>query len=144
MSPLFVYIIIKRTFRHLPETPSKVINNRVEGFLFNLIKNKQRVFVGILIAPMFLMSIMYTGILVKSLTNIAAVNNMERWLTVVRPYIEERDYYKLDSEFRMVNSRHSYQLLVSKVENHALKQSVELPELKLYGIKTANKALKRN
>ncbi|MCS6134945.1 hypothetical protein G3496_08380 [Shewanella baltica] len=142
MSPLFVYIKLKRILRHLRETPSKVINNKVEGFLFNLIKNKQRFFVGIIIAPLFLMSIIYTDLLVKSVTNISAVNNMERWLTVVRPYIEERDYYKLESEFRMVNSRLSYQLLVNKVENHALKQSVELPELKLYGIETANKAIK--
>jgi hypothetical protein len=142
-APLFVYIKLKRTLKRINdysnEVPNEPSESKVTDFLSNLAKTKQRVFISILMVPFLLLSIMYTDLLIKSVTNVTAIYNMERWLSVIRPYVKDKDYHLLVSEFRMVNSRLGFQLLVNKVESHALEQSVLLPKMQIYGIETANK-----
>jgi hypothetical protein len=143
-APFFVYIKIRRMLRHIDEESNELNNSQSISFLFGLAKTKQRLFTSIIMVPLFLISLMYTDLLIKSLTNVSAINNMERWLTVVRPYVKEKDYHLLVSEFRMINSRLSYQLLVNKIERYASEQSVLLPKMQIYGIETANKKINKD
>ena len=54
--------------------------------------------------PLTILSFVYMGTLVKVINNKFAVDDMTRWLDISRPYLEERQYFLLISEFRRVES----------------------------------------
>lgn len=97
---------------------------------------RRRLYMIIMLMPSIISSIVYTDVLVTEVTNSSAVTQMDRWLDILRPDINENEYYRLISEFRLVDDRKSYQDLVDKVQNYAINVSVKLPELAIYGIET--------
>ena len=77
---------------------------------------------------------MYIDLLIISSTNNRAVSTVERRLDIIRPFISEAKYYRLISNFRMVENRDSMQKLITEIDQIANEQKVKLPKIKLYSI----------
>lgn len=149
MLPLIMYLLarilrykIVNSVNTLSEnnTEKTVIENvPVERFMLwieAIAIKRRRLYMIIMLMPSIISSIVYTDVLVTEVTNSSAVTQMDRWLDILRPDINENEYYRLISEFRLVDDRKSYQDLVDKVQNYAINVSVKLPELAIYGIET--------
>ena len=59
---------------------------------------------------------------------------MTRWLDISRPYLEERQYFLLISEFRRVESRSDYQNLADNLRKLMKDSEIELPQLRAFGL----------
>lgn len=84
--------------------------------------------------PLTILSFVYMGTLVKVINNKFAVDDMTRWLDISRPYLEERQYFLLISEFRRVESRSDYQNLADNLRKLMKDSEIELPQLRAFGL----------
>ncbi|MCZ4241425.1 hypothetical protein [Alteromonas macleodii] len=84
--------------------------------------------------PLTILSFVYMGTLVKVINNKFAVDDMTRWLDISRPYLEERQYFLLISEFRRVESRSDYQNLADNLRKLMKESEIELPQLRAFGL----------
>lgn len=84
--------------------------------------------------PLAILSFVYMGTLVKVINNKFAVDDMTRWLDISRPYLEERQYFLLISEFRRVESRSDYQNLADNLRKLMKDSEIELPQLRAFGL----------
>lgn len=84
--------------------------------------------------PFLIMSLVATDLTLRALTSSNAIVTIETRLEIIRPYISDEDSYKLNSEFRLVNSRKKLQNLIDKIDVIASKNNLVLPATRLYGI----------
>lgn len=109
--------------------------NLLKSIFFRfIVKSKKRVYFFTLIITLP-GSILYTDILIREVTSISANNYLDRSIEIVRPFIDEKDFLLLRSEFRQVNSKEKFYNILLKINDIALENEVELPESKFYGIK---------
>lgn len=89
-----------------------------------------------LVVALFFLSFIYVEMTIRLTVNHLAINSIKWRLDVIRPYISQEYSYKLLSEFRLVDNRFKLQNLVTKIEDVGKKNNIELPEFRLYGIKS--------
>ena len=106
----------------------------------NILSDRQsRLFKVVLLVIGISIFISYVNVLIISLSNIKAVNRIEQRIMIIRPYIEEKKYHKLVSQFRLVDNRKLLQSLVNEIEIISKDNNINLPELNLYGIYSNSK-----
>lgn len=111
--------VAEKELNNVPVKPSKKYRGRIGLFLF------------LLSIPI---SIMYMDLFIKLMTHIKVNNYMETTTEIIRPYMNETDYYRLRSEYRLVNSRGDFETLVSKIDSCGKVNNLQLPESKFYGV----------
>jgi hypothetical protein len=85
-------------------------------------------------SPMLIFSFMFMHILIQFTSGISAQFQIERNLQIIRPYITETDYYKLNSDYRMVDDLSKLTSIVVRIEEVAKNNKLDLPVFTLYGI----------
>lgn len=142
LSPLLMFTYISIRFRKI-ELKFNRSNNESNGtyeiskaqkLLLEQFENHQLRFKLILIAPMFLASILFIDTFIVSTSSTKAVREVERRLEIIRPHISDITSYKLASDFRLIDNRQKLQNLVTAIDKIASDFNVILPELRLYGI----------
>jgi len=79
-------------------------------------------------------SLTYVDVFVTESSNYTAYTYVERCIEIVRPDIENAEYFVLRREFRQIDSRQKLNDLINKLHLITLDSSVKLPKCKLYGI----------
>jgi hypothetical protein len=135
--PVFYLIIFLRIYKRLKRSEVSEDDNKKIDFttklVISLMKSKKRIYVFIL-AITLPISLVYTNILIKEITNISANNYIERTLEIIRPNIEESQYILMRSEFRQIDNKEKFESLYFKIKGIALQENIKLPKSKFYGI----------
>ncbi len=130
------------------QTISLMKNERVElspleRKIGNFILEKQKYLFAAILLPMLFISILYTNSLIKEISQLRAVNYIERAIDIVRPGMTDKQYYQFRSEFRQINSRDKVANLIKGLALVAEQNHLFLPEPKLYGYSISSKAFKK-
>ena len=141
--PVFAYFMINRLYSRIDSklsanNDSSDGESKISNYIFYIFQHHRNIFKAAYIIPLILMSILYTSILIKSSSNINAINSIERRMAIVRPYFAEQKYHELVSQFRLVDSRNALQEIIDDIEVIAKNNDIDLPELNLYGIEVSD------
>lgn len=94
-----------------------------------------KILFAVMSVPIFLS---YVNMIIKLSSEYNACNIVERRLEIIRPYISDNDFYKLNSDFRLINDLQSLQRLINKTQFVAVENDLKLPEFSLYGVTLPN------
>ncbi|KPZ71199.1 hypothetical protein MTF66_34125 [Pseudoalteromonas sp. 2CM39R] len=138
--PIFYYIRFCRTWSEIEESGESKFSEpeeNNESNFFELFIEKHPMIVNIIVFfAMLTCSLMYVNLTIQLASETAAVNAIKRRLDIIRPYINENEYFKLYSEYRQIDGIFTLQRLINKTEAIAVEKKVQLPKVNLYGITT--------
>jgi len=135
-SPFFIYLTLTQLLNKIDsgmgvDRPNrKSIMRRVGSYT---ITNRRKALALILLPPL-LASVLYVEFLIKELAQMSAVRFVERDLEIIRPYVDERKYFKLRSEYRLIDGKDKLEAIIIKMNDIAEHNEVKIPEVKLFGI----------
>jgi hypothetical protein len=133
--PIFFIIKINNIIRGLELNPTEITESEhTEKSLITPILRNHRAFVNVLTIIFLINSMVYTSILIATISTNKAVNVVTRNLEIVRPYISENEYFLLVSRFRLVDNQEKMQTLLDDIEKVSDRNAIKLPEYSLYGI----------
>jgi len=136
--PLFVYLRLNRVFRDdLPlenDNQSELTKNSI---LDSLINNPVK-FKVVMVSIVLFFSIIYSSVLISSLSTSRAISVVKQQIEIIRPYVSEKESQHLISKFRLVDNKAKLQALLSEINVISYKSDVKLPTFRLYGIDTSN------
>ncbi len=137
--PLIFYVFILK-INNKDEIKNKTLNKNtiIPKYIESILNNKKKRRI-IIFSVSIIMSIQYTSIFITQASEAKAIRIIERRLEIIRPYVEENNYYKLWSEFRLIDNKNKLELLLSKTNKIANKNEILLPVVRLLGINDPNK-----
>ncbi len=141
--PYICYLFLKETYSKIAPEAEGILDDDIESIkrqLQHIYKNKNRDIVLILL-PAIISSFFLTEMFITEFSKISAVNQIERRLEIIRPHIDERNYYLLWSEYRLIDGKEKLEMLFLKTNEMAAKNKITLPEVELFGINISNNPL---
>lgn len=97
------------------------------------VKNLRRIKFFFLISSV-LTGLIYMNTSITIFSEYKAHSVVERRLEILRPYIEEENFYQLRSDFRLINNVGTLQRIIDKTETIAVNNNLKMPEFSLYGV----------
>lgn len=135
LMPFFFITKISFVFRRremkIDNEPS--IENFKDKFFAYLFEKKIRtyLFIFIIFLPV---SVIYTDVIIKETSTFVSCRSIERNLEIIRPFISDKDYIVLRSDYRKIDNREKLVLLINKINIIAVKNKQIIPKYDLFGI----------
>jgi len=130
----FSQILDKRDRMNHSQLPYIEKKTHFKDFILFLAKRRIRLYTFIILLTIP-MSIIYIDLLIKEMSKNTAAIYIERDLEIIRPVINDATYYKLRSEFRLIDSKKGIEDIYIKIKFYAKTNKINLPEKSLIGIK---------
>jgi hypothetical protein len=131
--PIYWFLIVLFTFKKHESTENDVKPGIFSNTLFYIMKKKARayfvvIFLGI---PLILT---YSDLLIKQISGGMACKIIDKNLIIIKPYLSEREYDLLQSEFRLVNGKDKLLHLIIEINKIANKNKIDLGESRLLAL----------
>jgi len=136
LSPIIIYWVFSYLFQRMDvidKTLEHEGNSLFDRFASYIIGNRIKG-MGVLLLPAVLISGVYVHILISEISQILAVQCIERNLEIVRPYTTEDEFNKLWSDYRLIDGKVKLETLLDRTYEIAINNQIDLPEIQLLGI----------
>lgn len=133
ISPYYFYLKINSIYAKHEQSPQLENKSVVRKPFYYLAKKKSRmnIFIIIFSIPMVLL---YSDLLIKEMSTIKACSKIERNLEIARPYITNKEYLLLRSNYRLIDDKKKLADLIKQLEKIGVEKKIDLPEIELLGL----------
>ncbi|WP_281322767.1 hypothetical protein [Flavobacterium aestivum] len=133
--PIYLFIKVQFAFIKHESTENDIKSGIIADAIFNILKKKGRASFMFILTGISII-LMYSDLLIKQISGSEAYRIIDKNLIIIKPYIPEREYDLLQSEFRLVNSKDKLLHLIIEINKIANKNKIDLGESKLLALGT--------
>lgn len=137
-SPFLFSIVMYFSFKKIdlkrnPKSESEIESSKYYTFLRFLITKRYRLYLFIFLLSLP-GSVMWTDLSLKEFSTYSACRTVERDIDIIRPYLSEKEYIILISNYRQIDNRIKLIAILNKLNELKLKNNIKIEENRLLAI----------